>query len=105
MASTLDYATAAELLGIKEHQVMGDPVIASCGLPFHLIELTDQDALESVCISAASWANAITPSNVEQIYLYVNKQRDEIDTTIHSRMFSMHASIVKTPLPVARQQP
>ncbi len=50
--SRLDHASAAALLGLETHQVIGKPVIASCGLPYHLIELADMAALEGVIISA-----------------------------------------------------
>ena len=43
MDSTIDHATAAKLLGLERHQVMGSPVLSTFGLPFHLIELVDHD--------------------------------------------------------------
>ncbi|MCA8863072.1 MULTISPECIES: PhzF family phenazine biosynthesis protein [unclassified Halomonas] len=95
--STIDRITAAELLGLDIHQVMGDPVIASFGLPFHLIELTDVAALESVHISTTTWASAVVPSSAEQIYLYVIEQHDGAETVVRSRMFCMHASICEDP--------
>ncbi|RUR31949.1 hypothetical protein ELY33_06975 [Vreelandella andesensis] len=72
--SANDQAAAVELLGLESHQLVGGPVIASCGLPYHLIELADQDALDSVCISVASWAKAVAPSSADQIYLHVIEQ-------------------------------
>jgi trans-2,3-dihydro-3-hydroxyanthranilate isomerase len=95
--STIDRTTAVELLGLDIHQVMGDPVIASFGLPFHLIELTDVAALESVRISTTAWASAVMPSSAIQIYLYVIAQQGGAETVVHSRMFCMHASICEDP--------
>ncbi|EHJ94747.1 PhzF family phenazine biosynthesis protein [Vreelandella boliviensis] len=95
--STIDRITAVELLGLDIHQVRGDPVIASFGLPYHLIELTDVAALESVNISTATWANAVVPSSAEQVYLYVIEQHGEAETVVRSRMFCMHASICEDP--------
>lgn len=97
MNSNIDHATAAALLGLNMHQVIGNPVIASSGLPYHLIELTDADALQAIQISAAIWANAIAPSPAEQIYLYVTEQSDTTGKVIRSRMFCMHASICEDP--------
>lgn len=95
--STIDRITAVELLGLDIHQVIGDPVIASFGLPFHLIELTDVAALESVRISTATWASAVMSSSAVQIYLYVIEQQGGTETVIKSRMFCMHASLCEDP--------
>ena len=95
--STIDRTTAVELLGLDIHQVKGDPVIASFGLPFHLIELTDVAALESVRISTTAWASAVMSSSAVQIYLYVIEQQGGAETVVHSRMFCMHSSICEDP--------
>ncbi|MFC7368647.1 MULTISPECIES: PhzF family phenazine biosynthesis protein [Vreelandella] len=95
--STIDRLTAVELLGLDIHQVIADPVMASCGLPFHLIELADLAALEHIQIAGAVWADAVTTSGTEQIYLYVVEQRDSEETIVRSRMFSMHASLCEDP--------
>lgn len=97
MASTIDHASAAELLSLKAHQVIGNPVLASFGLPFHLIELADITALESVRISTTIWANAIAPSSAEQVYLYVAEPQHSPEMLIHSRMFSMENSLCEDP--------
>tara|TARA_R110000751_G_scaffold285203_1_gene389480 strand:+ start:170 stop:592 length:423 start_codon:yes stop_codon:yes gene_type:complete len=72
-------------------------VVASCGLPFHLIELTDITALASVQISPAIWGETVAISGVEQIYLYVMEKPKELKTVLRSRMFCMHASICEDP--------
>lgn len=95
--SIIDRTTSVELLGLDIHQVVGDPVVASCGLPFHLIELADAAALASVRISPSIWAETVTTSGAEQIYLYVMEKPDETITGVRSRMFSMHASICEDP--------
>ncbi|MCG7578496.1 MULTISPECIES: PhzF family phenazine biosynthesis protein [unclassified Halomonas] len=95
--STLDHPTAVALLGLDIHQVVGDPVIASFGLPFHLIELSDTSALESVTISAALWASAVMPSRAAQIYPYVREPSAGQATVIRSRMFCMHDSLCEDP--------
>lgn len=71
LASTLTQATAAELLGLEAHQVLGEPVLASCGLPYHLIELASQEALERARPSPGAWTQWVSPSGQEQVYLYV----------------------------------
>ena len=95
--STINRITAVELLGLDIHQVVGDPVIASYGLPYHLIQLSDVAALERVQISAAAWARAVMVSPAEQVYLYVLEQTNAAATVIKSRMFCMHASLCEDP--------
>lgn len=95
--STIDRITAVELLGLDIHQVMGDPVIASYGLPYHLIELANQHALESVNISSAHWMESVPFSAAEQIYLYVVEQQNREEMQVRSRMFCMHGSICEDP--------
>lgn len=95
--SPLDHATAARLLGLETHQVMGDPVVASCGLPYHLIELADTAALASVQVSPSIWGETVAISGAEQVYLYVMEQPNETQPVVRSRMFCMHASIGEDP--------
>lgn len=95
--STLDQKAAAKLLGLQQHQVIGTPVISSCGLAFHLIELSDPAALNNIQISAAMWADAVAPSGTEQIYLYVIEASDSSATTLRSRMFSREHGLCEDP--------
>lgn len=92
--SSLDRAKAAELLGLSPSQVVTEPVIASRGLPFHLIELDSLNALQQAIPSAAAWARHVSSSGVEQLYLYV-AMNDE--GGIRSRMFSMESDIREDP--------
>ncbi|MCK0713847.1 PhzF family phenazine biosynthesis protein [Chromohalobacter sarecensis] len=82
--SSLNSATAAELLGLSASQVVDDPQIASCGLAYHLVELSSFDALAQARPSAALWSRYVSPSGIEQIYLHVRTG----DETRRSRMFS-----------------
>jgi len=82
--SSLDSTTAAELLGLSASQVVDDPEIASCGLAYHLVELSSLDALAQARPSSALWSRYVSPSGIEQIYLHVRTG----DETRRARMFS-----------------
>lgn len=97
MDSTIDHATAAKLLGLERHQVMGSPVLSSFGLPFHLIELVDHEALARISIDTALWQRSVMTSSAQQVYLYVTEPSDNAAIQISSRMFCMHASICEDP--------
>ncbi|MGP9807723.1 PhzF family phenazine biosynthesis protein [Halomonas sp. AOP12-C2-37] len=97
MGSTIDHATAAKLLGLESHQVIGSPVFSSFGLPFHLIELVDHEALVRISIDNALWGSSVMTSSAEQVYLYVTEPSNNTTIQISSRMFCMHASICEDP--------
>ncbi|MBZ5488449.1 PhzF family phenazine biosynthesis protein [Halomonas aquamarina] len=96
-SSPLDPSSAAALLGLQRHQVVGTPVISSCGLAFHLIELADLVALQNLQISEAEWTRAVAPSGVEQVYVYVIEASDDTEATLRSRMFSREHGLCEDP--------
>lgn len=86
-ASTLTSPTAAKLLGLEVSEVVGKPVLASCGLPYHLIALDSLDALKRAQPSAHVWSERVSPSGYDQIYLYVTGSPHIGGTVIRARMF------------------
>ncbi|WP_089657387.1 PhzF family phenazine biosynthesis isomerase [Franzmannia pantelleriensis] len=87
-ASTLDPPAAAQLLGLDASEVVGEPVLASCGLPYHLIELDSLDALKRAQPSAHVWSEWVSPSGYDQIYLYAMGSLHHGNSVIRARMFS-----------------
>lgn len=87
-ASTLNPLTAAQLLSLDEAEVVGEPVLASCGLPYHLIELDSLEALGRAQPSANVWSEWVSPSGYDQIYLYVMGSTSSDEIPIRARMFS-----------------
>ncbi|WP_447555120.1 PhzF family phenazine biosynthesis protein [Vreelandella sp. EE22] len=95
--STLSPSSAAALLGLESHQINGSPIVASCGLAFHLIELSDLTALQNIQIASSEWAKHVAPSGDEQVYLYVVKASDGEKTSVRSRMFSREHGLCEDP--------
>ena len=94
--STLGQSSAAELAGLELDDVAADPVQASCGLPFHLVELVNVQALARLALDGEAWQRHVSPSAVEQVYFYVREAKESGE--IHARMFSRHAgSFVEDP--------
>ncbi|SFH19285.1 PhzF family phenazine biosynthesis protein [Modicisalibacter xianhensis] len=96
-ASTLNPHTAARLLGLDDHQIISQPVLASCGLPYHLIELDSLEALGRARPSPSVWADWVTPSGYEQIYLHAADKAAGPERTLRSRMFSTEGGIREDP--------
>jgi len=88
MPSYLNGTAAAELLGLQEHQIAGDPVLASFGLPYHLVELASVEALERARPSPGPWADWVSPSGHDQVYLYVVAKGAGASRAVRARMFS-----------------
>lgn len=86
-ASTLDSVTAAELLGLDARDVVSQPVLASCGLPYHLVELGSLKALERAHSCPKIWAESVSPSGYDQIYLYVVENVANEEGALSARMF------------------
>lgn len=82
--SPLSRTATVELTGLAPDDIAGDPVQASCGLPFHLIPLASPQALSRMQLDLPVWKEHLSPSGVDQAYFYV--MRNE---AIHARMFSL----------------
>jgi len=95
--STLSQLTAAELLGLNAGEVVGEPVLASCGLPYHLIELDSLEALARAQPSPQAWSEWVSPSGYEQVYLYVIDKTAGQEGFLRSRMFSTEGGIREDP--------
>ncbi|MDT8893420.1 PhzF family phenazine biosynthesis protein [Halomonas sp. I1] len=85
--SSLGRTAAATLLGLESSAIAGDPVQASCGLPFHLIPLDSEASLAKVMPDVGQWALHVSPSGVEQIYLYV-ENGESLSTRTFIRAFA-----------------
>jgi len=82
-ASSLERSDAATLFGLEAQEIIADPVLASCGLPYHLVPLASREALSRAAPAASPWARHVSPSGVEQVYVYV-----EHEGKISARMFT-----------------
>ncbi|GAB2800971.1 PhzF family phenazine biosynthesis protein [Halomonas shantousis] len=96
-ASTLSRETAVQLLGLEKSQVVSEPVLSTCGLPFHLVELDSLEALGSAIPSPGVWEEWVTPSGHEQIYLYVADRTVGQGSVLRCRMFSTEGGIREDP--------
>jgi len=97
LSSPLTRIAAAELLGLQEHQVVGTPVLASFGLPYHLVELASLEALERARPSPGPWAEWVSPSSHDQVYLYVVVKEAGASRAVRARMFSTPGGVREDP--------
>ncbi|MBB3331307.1 trans-2,3-dihydro-3-hydroxyanthranilate isomerase [Halomonas campaniensis] len=97
LPSSLNRTAAAELLGLEAHKVLSEPVLASCGLPYHLIELASLEALELARPSPGPWADWVSPSGHDQVYLYVTGKETGASRAVRARMFSTPGGVREDP--------
>lgn len=72
-------------------------MLASCGLPYHLIDLDSLEALGRDRPSPSIWQDWGHTSGYEQIYLYVNDESTSSDAYLCSRMFSTEGGAREDP--------
>ncbi|MFC0337427.1 trans-2,3-dihydro-3-hydroxyanthranilate isomerase [Kushneria avicenniae] len=80
----LSKADAAHLLGLSETTIASEPVIGSCGSPFHLIELTDLDALACAQVDTTVLRACCSGMETSSLYLYVRLA----DRRVRTRMLA-----------------
>lgn len=97
LPSSLNRTAAAQLLGLRAHQVLSEPVLASCGLPYHLVELASFEALERARPSPGIWSEWVSPSGHEQVYLYVVGKGAGASPFVRARMFSTPGGVREDP--------
>lgn len=92
--STLDRATAAALVGLDATLVIADPVVASCGGAFQLIELADADALARAELDLARWRACLAADAAPELYYYT---RAGGEADLRARMFAPAIGIFEDP--------
>lgn len=94
-ASNLDAEQAAKLLSLPVDAVVADPVVASCGAPYTLIELQDRELLAKVKVQSALETLFFADDSWPAFYLFC---RDKDDTKkVHARMFCQEINLVEDP--------
>lgn len=92
--STLDRAEAAALVGLDAALVVADPVVASCGGAFQLIELANAAALARAELDLALWRARLATDIAPNLYYFA---RNGGDADIRARMFGPAIAIPEDP--------
>ncbi|UTW13739.1 PhzF family phenazine biosynthesis protein [Marinobacterium rhizophilum] len=92
-SSTLKRHEAAALLGLQPEQLVADPVVAGCGLPFVLLQIRDVAALGSISLDLSLWRRLLGAQPVSNLYCF-SLQGGE---AVRARMFDPANSIPEDP--------
>ncbi|WP_027859031.1 PhzF family phenazine biosynthesis protein [Marinobacterium jannaschii] len=92
--SGLSRMQAAELLGLRPEQVVAEPVIGDCGLPFQLIELKDLAAVSEAELDLTLWRRYLRDAEACSVYLFC---RQGLQADIRARMFDPGFNIPEDP--------
>jgi trans-2,3-dihydro-3-hydroxyanthranilate isomerase len=93
----LSVETVAEAVCLYASEIVTDrhsPIIASVGLPFLMVELTDRSALQKAGINPIGFERIAELGIMPDIHLYVRSD-DEFD--IRARMFAPHDGVPEDP--------
>jgi trans-2,3-dihydro-3-hydroxyanthranilate isomerase len=93
-ASTLSWDEAAVLIGLQPEQLLAQPVIASCGLPFQLLQVRDLAALGQAALDVAHWRRLLSDGPVSNLYCF---SLQEGAGTVRARMFDPANNIWEDP--------
>jgi len=97
LGQTLPIDMLATALSISESEIVTDthdPVVASVGLPFLMVELRDRSALEKARINVDGFEQIAAQGVMPDIHLYV-RSNDEFD--VRTRMFAPHDGVPEDP--------
>ncbi|WP_187775959.1 PhzF family phenazine biosynthesis protein [Salinicola corii] len=90
---SLTIAQAAEVLGLSMSTIITQPIIASCGVPYHLIEISDLNNLGKVQLDIAALQRILPDPDNRDLYLYVRLP----DYQLRTRMFAPAVGIPEDP--------
>ncbi len=89
----------AKALGLPENEIIRDkdkPRVASCGVPFLLVPVTDMAALSRVRLDAAACNALLHTCGAGGAFLYTDDTEHE-DANIRARMFAPEMGIAEDP--------
>lgn len=95
IATDLDAASAAEILGVGAHDILE---VSGCdaGLPFNFVQLRTGNDVASVIFSHAAWKDHLSESHVKDVYVFaVTNDVGRID--VSARMFAPADGIAEDP--------
>jgi trans-2,3-dihydro-3-hydroxyanthranilate isomerase len=92
--SHLSVENSASLLGLRVEQVKSCPYVASCGVPYQIIELESVGAVSQAKLDMSQWAALLLNDDAPDlcIFSYSDKSAD-----IRMRMFAPIAGIAEDP--------
>ncbi|WP_106476070.1 PhzF family phenazine biosynthesis protein [Phytohalomonas tamaricis] len=91
--SVLSCDEAAGLLSLPSYGITPTPVLASCGVPYQLIELTSLDMLARVAVDMALWKALFAGRDDGYLYCYVQLGGGNV----RARMFAPEFGIAEDP--------
>lgn len=92
--SSLGRADAAALVGLDPARIVADPAVASCGVPFQLIEVADAAALGTAALDPAQWRRQLATDAVRDVYCFT---RHGASANVRARMFAPSMNIAEDP--------
>ncbi len=90
--SPFSLADIAAVISLNLTDIVGETQHSSCGLPFHVIELTGREALAQAAADSARWQQVIGDDPNASLYLFCREGEQ-----IFARMFGIAVGIAEDP--------
>jgi len=92
-ASHLTERDVVELLGIDIESVVRKPFVSSCGIPFQMLELADQEAVDQAELNLGVWKERFPDKSLSDLYLFSRSEGGQL----YTRMFGPAFGIPEDP--------
>ncbi|WP_370299054.1 PhzF family phenazine biosynthesis protein [Pontibacterium sp.] len=91
--SHLTEQDVADLLGINKEAVVRKPIVSSCGIPFQMLELADQETVDQAELNLGVWKERCPDKSLSDLYLFSQKEGGQL----YTRMFGPAFGIPEDP--------
>ena len=81
------------LLGINIDSVVRKPFVSSCGIPFQMLELADQETVDQAELNMGVWKERCPDKSLSDLYLFSQKEGGQL----YTRMFGPAFGIPEDP--------
>lgn len=83
----------ADLLGVSVDTVVRKPFVSSCGIPFQMLQLADQDTVDQAELNLGVWKERCPDKSLSDLYLFSQAE----DGQLYTRMFGPAFGIPEDP--------
>lgn len=91
--SHLTEQDVVELLGITIDSVVRKPFVSSCGIPFQMLELADQETVDQAELNLGVWKERFPDKSLSDLYLFSQEPGGQL----YTRMFGPAFGIPEDP--------
>lgn len=93
-SSVLNTQQVQDMLGLEAEDIVAEPVIAGCGVPYQIVELASRDAVSRAQLDLSAWRKYLQGQLVPDLCIF---SMGGAQADIRMRMFAPACGIVEDP--------